>query len=115
MLSNAEIDYLTSARLMKPGQQKYIRFCIRRKLKVFETRDLPALLNNPWSATLFKQVLQAMDNNNQVMSCNNLSQPASGNNAEKTGLCGARDLNPGFPAWKAGVLTRLDQRRGYES
>ena len=111
MLSKAEVDYLTNARLMKPGQQKYIRYCIRRKLKAFETRDLPALLANAWSAGLFKQVLQVMNCNNQVMDGNNLSKPVSENRVEKPGLCGARDLNPGFPAWKAGVITRLDQRR----
>ena len=70
MLSNRELDYLLD-KPMSRNQQKYIRYCIRRKLKAFETRDLPALLANAWSAGLFKQVLQVMNCNNQVMDGNN--------------------------------------------
>ena len=46
MLSRAETEFLRGEKQAKPQQLRYLRHCVRRKIRALKENDLPAIMAN---------------------------------------------------------------------
>jgi hypothetical protein len=57
MLSRAETEFLRGEKQAKPQQLRYLKHCVRRKIRAFSENDLPALLSSEWARPLFQTAI----------------------------------------------------------
>ena len=59
MLSKAEAEFLRGSKQAKPQQLRYLRHCVRKKIRALRENDLPAIMANGWARDLFKDAIEA--------------------------------------------------------
>ena len=59
MLSRAETEFLRGEKQAKPNQLRYLRHCVRRKIRAVRENDLPAIMANEWAKDLFRDAIEA--------------------------------------------------------
>jgi len=59
MLSRAETEFLRGEKQAKPQQLRYLKHCVRRKIKALRENDLPAIMANEWAKDLFRDAIEA--------------------------------------------------------
>ena len=59
MLSKAETDFLRGEKQAKPQQLRYLRHCVRKKIRALRENDLPAIMANEWASALFRDAIEA--------------------------------------------------------
>jgi len=57
MLSRAEADFLRGEKQAKPQQLRYLKHCVKKKIRAFEENDLPAILGNDWARVMFQAAI----------------------------------------------------------
>ena len=57
MLSRAEAEFLRGSKQAKPQQLRYLKHCVKRKIRAFEESDLPAILGNDWARPMFQAAI----------------------------------------------------------
>ena len=57
MLSRAETDFLRGEKQAKPNQLRYLKHCVRRKIRALRENDLPAIIANEWARDMFQAVI----------------------------------------------------------
>jgi hypothetical protein len=57
MLSKAETEFLRSEKQAKPQQLRYLKHCVRRKIRALKENDLPAIMANEWASPLFQATI----------------------------------------------------------
>jgi len=59
MLSEAETEFLRGEKQAKPQQLRYLRHCVKKKIKALRENDLPAIMANEWASVLFRDIIEA--------------------------------------------------------
>ena len=57
MLSRVEAEFLRGEKQAKPQQLRYLKHCVRRKIKTLRENDLPAIMANEWARPLFQTAI----------------------------------------------------------
>ena len=57
MLSRAETEFLRGVKQAKPQQLRYLKHCVRRKIRAFSEVDLPTILSSEWARPLFQTAI----------------------------------------------------------
>ena len=68
MLSRAETDFLRGEKQAKPNQLRYLRHCVRRKIRALGDHDLPAIMANEWASAIFRSAIEG--NNGHAIESN---------------------------------------------
>ena len=58
MLSRAETEFLRGEKQAKPQQLRYLKHCVRRKIRALKENDLPAIMANEWAEALFRDAIE---------------------------------------------------------
>ena len=82
MLSRAEAEFLRGQKQAKPQQLRYLRHCVKRKIRALREDDLPAIMSNGWARDLFRDAIEA-----------NSGGAIESNSATKTHPSEAQDLS----------------------
>jgi hypothetical protein len=59
MLSRAETDFLRGETQAKPNQLRYLRHCVKRKIRALRENDSPAIMASEWASALFRSAIEA--------------------------------------------------------
>jgi len=59
MLSRAEADFLRGEKQAKPQQLRYLKHCVKKKIRALRENDLPAIMANEWAKDLFRDAIGA--------------------------------------------------------
>jgi hypothetical protein len=59
MLSRAETEFLRGEKQAKPQQLRYLKHCVRKKIRAFEENDLPAIMANELASAMFRSAIEA--------------------------------------------------------
>jgi hypothetical protein len=57
MLSRAETEFLRGEKKVKPQQLRYLKHCVRRRIRTLKENDLPAIMANEWAKELFRDAI----------------------------------------------------------
>ena len=100
MLSRAETDFLKGEKQAKPNQLRYLRHCVKRKIRALRENDLPAIMANDWARAMFRNAIEA-NNGGAIESNSALRTPLS----ETQDLSGP-DSNGRPPPCEGGIILR---------
>ena len=59
MLSTAETDFLRGEKRAKPNQLRYLKHCVKKKIRALKENDLPAIMANDWARAMFRDAIEA--------------------------------------------------------
>jgi len=59
MLSRAETEFLRGQKQAKPQQLRYLKHCVKKKMRALKENDLPAIMANGWARDLFRDAIEA--------------------------------------------------------
>jgi hypothetical protein len=57
MLSRAETDFLRGEKQAKPQQLRYLKHCVKMKIRALKENDLPTITANEWARTMFRDAI----------------------------------------------------------
>ncbi len=90
MLSRAETDFLRGEKQAKPNQLRYLKHCVRKKIRALGENDLPAIMSNEWSSAMFRSAIEAnggyaIESNSALETPSSETQDLSGPGRIRTG------------------------------
>jgi len=59
LLSRAETEFLRGEKQAEPQQLRYLKHCVRRKIRALKENDLPVIMANDWANALFRDAIEA--------------------------------------------------------
>ena len=76
MLSRAETEFLRGEKQAKPQQLRYLKHCVRKKIRALKENDLPAIMANEWARAMFRDAIES--NSGAIESKSAVETPPSG-------------------------------------